>query len=197
MKVFKVFVSVFALSIISFGTTSIVSAEVDSDLVLIDENDYNYAQEEIDWSTVDEIITLYDDGTSRPQSQEEIEKRAELELSGNYYKPLIMPRSSNGYFSKVEWIIRNGDPSLSLYPINPWTIKKNSAFRYLQSVWLFPHHPMFKEFSRGNSTATMSMYNQFVCHADFARGLKVPWNLEPWKKDKGYWGFANFSSKCN
>lgn len=41
----------------------------------------------------------------------------------------------------------------------------------------------------------MSTYNQFVCHADFAREFKTPWNIEPWKKDKGYWGFVG--SACN
>lgn len=30
------------------------------------------------------------------------------------------------------------------------------------------------------------MYNQFMCHADFAKS-KPEWNLEPSKVDKGYW----------
>lgn len=42
-----------------------------------------------------------------------------------------------------------------------------------------------------------SMYNQFICHADFAKGFKTPWNIEPATPDKGYWGFANFWDKCN
>lgn len=48
-----------------------------------------------------------------------------------------------------------------------------------------------------NTNQYWSMYNQFMCHADFAKGGKFEWNLEPSKADKGYWGFANFSSKCN
>ena len=51
-----------------------------------------------------------------------------------------------------------------------------------------------------NDTKQTSMYNQFLCHADFARGFKTPWNLEPWnlepwKQDKGCWGFVR--GGCN
>jgi hypothetical protein len=45
------------------------------------------------------------------------------------------------------------------------------------------------------STNIGSMYNQFVCHAEIAKGIKVPWNIEPAKSDKGYNGFV--LSGCN
>lgn len=189
MKLFK---SMFKLLIVSTiilsSSTRTVSAEMPNE---------NTVPNEIDWDTVTEIITLYDDGSIKASSVEEALKRRELELDGKVLNLSMMSRSSNSYFSKVEWLIRSNGPTLSLTPINPWTIKKDPAFRYLQTVWLNPNHPMFKEFSQGNKTATMSMYNQFACHVDFARSFKVPWNIEPWKPDKGYWGFANPLNLCN
>ncbi len=49
------------------------------------------------------------------------------------------------------------------------------------------------------STNYWSMYNQFMCHADWVGPFKPGWvwNIEPSKADKGYWGFANFWDKCN
>ena len=46
------------------------------------------------------------------------------------------------------------------------------------------------------------MYNQYVCHVDWALVVGIikgvdRWNIEPYTTDKGYWGFANFSAKCN
>jgi len=46
-----------------------------------------------------------------------------------------------------------------------------------------------------NTNQYWSMYNQFVCHANYPAGLKSPWNLEPYKSDKGYWGFV--ANGCN
>jgi hypothetical protein len=40
-----------------------------------------------------------------------------------------------------------------------------------------------------------SMYNQFVCYADWPGGFKTPWNIEPSTKDKGYWRFVE--NWCN
>ena len=37
------------------------------------------------------------------------------------------------------------------------------------------------------------MYNQFMCHADFAKP-KPEWNLEPSKVDKGSWALQTFGT---
>ncbi|MCB5883282.1 DUF2599 domain-containing protein [Lachnospiraceae bacterium EP-SM-12S-S03] len=34
-----------------------------------------------------------------------------------------------------------------------------------------------------------------MCHADYAKGFKTPWNIEPATPDKGYRGFV--AAKCN
>lgn len=51
--------------------------------------------------------------------------------------------------------------------------------------------------NKSNNGQNNSMYNQFFCHANTIAGAKYPWNLEPSRADKGYWGFTNFWDKCN
>jgi hypothetical protein len=48
-----------------------------------------------------------------------------------------------------------------------------------------------------NISRYWSMYNQYVCHIDFAWGPKhkEEYNLDPWREDKGYHGFVK--NQCN
>ncbi|MDE8339781.1 DUF2599 domain-containing protein [Erysipelothrix rhusiopathiae] len=155
---------------------------------------------EIDWSKVTEIVVLFDDGTNHKMDDEERIKRAELAQSGKiiYENSMyITSRSWTNYFSKVEWINYGGwTYSLSLTPINAFNISKESAWRELRKVWLYDNHPIFKSFN--NPGKVDSMYYQFVCHADYARSFKTPWNIEPMRKNVGYWGTVNIGgSLCN
>ena len=74
---------------------------------------------------------------------------------------------------------------------SPFTISKESAWSEIYKF--IQYHPMYTQVK--NDTKQTSMYNQFLCHADFARGFKTPRNLEPWKQDKGCWGFVR--GGCN
>lgn len=96
------------------------------------------------------------------------------------------------YFKSVSWIKRDGVVSLSVYPHNDYLIKEDSwnlLYRVHKddSYWV--------NAKKTNSTVDNSLYHQYTCHADWAVTLKVPWNLEPSKADKGYWGFV--VSACN
>lgn len=125
-----------------------------------------------DESTITNRIVMYDatDGTS----SDEIEL---LSYAGYY-----------ACFEKVEWIERNGKWSLSVYPIfKSGGYSKDAAFDFLKEFHLGDSHWNYRNVE--------SMYNQFVCHYDWAGFLKKPWNLEPDTPDKGYWGFV--SDKCN
>ncbi len=97
------------------------------------------------------------------------------------------------YFTDVAWIRQGTDVALSLTPKSPFWIDKepawNSIYRELYG------HPTWMAAQSAYSTSYKSMYNQFVCHADFARSFKTPWNIEPYKVDKGYWGFVG--NLCN
>jgi hypothetical protein len=49
-----------------------------------------------------------------------------------------------------------------------------------------------------NTSQYWSMYNQYVCHTDFASHKgKYDYNLEPDRVDAGYWGNSNPSTQCN
>lgn len=94
------------------------------------------------------------------------------------------------YFSKVEWILRDNGWALSLTPIKA-IFKYDDAWNRVRLA--FKDSTQWK--NSGNSTVDSSMYNQYVCHYKIAGTIKTPWNLEPWKPDKGYDGFVN--ARCN
>jgi hypothetical protein len=69
-----------------------------------------------------------------------------------------------------------------------------------------PYHEAWAYPQAYGTSLYWSMYNQYVCHTDwkafaYLADRKNPWNgsleynLEPWRWDKGYWGFYN--SQCN
>lgn len=99
------------------------------------------------------------------------------------------------HFRSISWISRSEGISLSVMPNSPFTISKESAWSEIYKF--IQYHPMYTQVK--NDTKQTSMYNQFLCHADFA-DVKTPWNLEPWnlepwKQDKGCWGFVR--GGCN
>ncbi|OCN06338.1 hypothetical protein A4S06_01060 [Erysipelotrichaceae bacterium MTC7] len=141
---------------------------------------------EIDWNEVTKVIVLFDDGTSGENGIIETAKRNNVPIE---YELVITPRFE--YFKSVNWIVRNSVVSLSVDPKHPWTIPKEDSWREL--IRFFQYHPMYTAIS--NPTKFSSMYNQYVCHADFPAGLKTPWNLEPATPNKGYWGFVG--GGCN
>ncbi|MCG4435915.1 DUF2599 domain-containing protein [Erysipelothrix rhusiopathiae] len=145
--------------------------------------------DDIDWNSVTEIIILYDDGTTEPASENEANKREELKQENKITDfSVLSARSWTNYFSKVEWINYGGwTKSLSLTPkkdIGGTVAKKESAWRELRRIWLHDNHPIFREFN--NPGKVDSMYYQYVCHVDYARG-KPTYNLEPMRRNVGYW----------
>lgn len=102
--------------------------------------------------------------------------------------PLAKASGYYACFSKVEWISRGGVWSLSVTPhfaANGYS--KDQAWAFLKSAHVGN--------SQWNHKNVNSMYNQFVCHYDWAGSFKTPWNLEPSTSDKGYWGFV--ANACN
>jgi Protein of unknown function (DUF2599) len=114
--------------------------------------------------------------------------------------------------SSVKWTWRtfynSGSWSLSIKPtwcgINmsgptPWA-------SWEEVYWKTPYHSAWPYPQAFATNTYWSMYNQYVCHTDWKAfaylwDRKNPWdgsleyNLEPWRSDKGYWGFVN--SQCN
>lgn len=144
-----------------------------------------YDPDSVDWENIDEIVVFFYTGHD-PFIEDALARGIPVTIEAG---ALAVPRYT--YFNSMSWITRNGVVSLSLTPKDPYTIDKEPA--WAEACLYFQYHPIYTQID--NPTKLNSMYNQFVCHADFARGFKTPWNIEPVTPDKGYWGFVG--SGCN
>lgn len=157
----------------------------------VDSLSATYDSSSVDWESIDYISVFYLDGSIRedPFLKEAQDRGISIILEPTAH--IEMRSSAFTHFNSISWISRSEGISLSVMPKKPYSISKEAAW---QEIYKFiQYHPKFTEIK--NETKLMSTYNQFVCHADFARGFKTSWNLEPWKKDKGYWGFVG--NACN
>ncbi|MDF9468711.1 DUF2599 domain-containing protein [Bacillus sp. FSL K6-0273] len=95
------------------------------------------------------------------------------------------------YFSSGNWIVRDGMVSLSLEPTSALTkLIVNRAIR--TDSW----NKVKDTFSMDDQWSnTSSMQNQYLCHYDFAKSFKTPWNLEPHRPDVGY--LKTVAATCN
>jgi|GEM_PF-7113534 hypothetical protein len=130
--------------------------------------------------------------------------RQHINLENAAFPVVADPLWCGNAISTVNWINRDGMWSASNNPT--WCGAWNCAGQWacwqesfdktsscaLWSGWTCVNRPWNKQW---NTNQYWSMYNQFMCHADFPQGFKTPWNIEPAKKDKGYWGFVG--SGCN
>lgn len=191
----KILAIILAIGILSSGNTvfaqDIVNetlSETDkeySDFVATD--DFDYTNPDFDWSKIEHIEVIY----LAPDCVDDFIKTAVdngVEVS---FSLLQLPQPRYAYFSSLSWITRDGVVSLSLNPYDPYTIDKEAGWS--EAARYFQYHPIYTAIS--NPSKFMSMYNQYVCHVDFAKGIKTPWNIEPIKPDKGYWQFV--ASGCN
>lgn len=120
----------------------------------------------------------------------------EVNLAEYYAERIQITGSFSDYFTKVEWINRNGEISLSIYPTsrlfgenydnpNRFMAQVNYAFSLLKDK--------FSSSSHWNNTD--SMFAQFHCHAMFAGNGKIPWNIEPWRTESNL--AKVIAAKCN
>ena len=163
----------------------------DNNVEEIDSLSSTYDSSLIDWDSIDFISVFYLDGSLEedPFLKEAQDRGISIILEPTVY---IQTRASSfKHFKSISWISRSDGISLSVMPNSPFTISKESAWSEIYKF--IQYHPMYTQVK--NDKKQTSMYNQFVCHADFAKGFKTPWNLEPWRQDKGYWGFVR--GGCN
>lgn len=144
--------------------------------------------EPLDWSEVTEVTILYDDGTLGEDSLIYQAIKWNIPIK---FEEIAMPRYT--HYNSIGWITRPAGVSLSLAPKEPYMIQKDAA--WAEAKQYFQYHPFYRD--EPNPTKLNSMYNQFVCHADYAyvAAQKVIWNIEPWRPDIGYWGFVKVN--CN
>lgn len=146
-------------------------------------NEIYSMDEEFDWN-IDEILVIY----AADDDPFILEAKARG-IHIVYQEGIIMPRFT--YFSSLSWITRSGVLSLSCSPKNPWTVSLEGSWG--EAVRFFQYHPMYTAIN--NPSKYDSMYNQYKCHAEFARGIKTPWNIEPAKANKSYSDWM--TSGCN
>ena len=139
-----------------------------------------------DWSSMQKIIVVRNENNKDPFIQEARKRNIPIT-----YDLKHMLKKDFMYFKTIIWIVRNGELSLSLDPKEPDSIDKANSWK--EAVSFFENDPVYLKID--NPTKFESLHNQYKCHADWARGLKTPWNIEPEKPDKGYWGFV--ANKCN
>ncbi|MEF7658637.1 DUF2599 domain-containing protein [Bacillus thuringiensis] len=101
--------------------------------------------------------------------------------------------SYNEYFSKVEWITRNGVVSLSITPKSSLT----SVSGNVQMARAFHSFSLLKEKfgsdKRWKNADSLSA--QYHCHVLYAGSVKTPWNIEPHRTESGIWKVIK--GKCN
>lgn len=104
----------------------------------------------------------------------------------------IRSMTYSSYFNSSSWITREGKKSLSISPKSILTTTNgspNAESAKRNDSW----NKLFDKHSKdSNWKNTSSMKSQYICHIDFARWWKAPWNIEPWRT-----GTANFDNKCN
>ena len=175
--------TIFTLCIFSGQNVSRVNAEV------IRSNEKNIAMtpeqieeaDKINWSEVTEAVIVYNDFTTIPETLEEAEvlDNARIELRG-MARSTTTPAYKDAV-ARAVWIKRADGWTLSL--TMKWSTYSGSSI--FEGIW--SKHRGDSQWQGKNKN---SMANQFYCHRDFVGSLKNPWNIEPWKNDKGYWGFV-------
>lgn len=115
--------------------------------------------------------------------------------------PYVSQERFSHFFRSVAWISRNGVISLSILA-NVSNVQSEKESSWVALTDFYYGHPTWIIARASNPTSYQSMYNQYVCHVDWALVVGIikgvdRWNIEPYTTDKGYWGFANFSAKCN
>ncbi|MDA2474495.1 DUF2599 domain-containing protein [Bacillus sp. CD3-1a] len=164
---------------------------------------------EIDFTNLDQYPVLLEGEPTNPDAVYAVYESKEIdkfERDNPLYKPisgsdvpLIMrasaPTSWSSFYSSGSWITRDGVISLSLYPKSPAYVKSPNPMvqahheKYRWSV-------VYNRFSGDKRWKnTGSMKAQLHCHADYAKGHKTPWNLEPHRTTTNYQ--VTVANACN
>ncbi|MFS1000861.1 DUF2599 domain-containing protein [Enterococcus casseliflavus] len=90
---------------------------------------------------------------------------------------------------------RDGKVSLSITPkaiLTKNLPSGNGGAAHIGNAWnkLLPKYKNDKNWKNTNG-----MLDQYLCHAQWASGMKTPWNIEPWRPDVSY--AATVAKACN
>ncbi len=134
--------------------------------------------------------SLYSDTTY------EYREASEVNLADYYKARIELTGSFSDYFTKVEWINRNGEISLSIYPTEKLFGKTYNNPNVLMAHVDYAFSLLKNQYSSSSYWNNAdSMYAQFHCHAMFAGENKIPWNIEPWRTESNLTNVI--AAKCN
>jgi hypothetical protein len=97
-----------------------------------------------------------------------------------------LPTKFSEFYSGSKWNTRNDGVTLSLNPKKAAWAKNPSPIvqaHYEKTRWdvVYNKHKKDKQWKN-----TASMKAQLKCHAETVRGIKNPWNIEPWRTTSNY-----------
>lgn len=110
--------------------------------------------------------------------------------------PKLSAQACSSYISSVSWEYRGGAYSATAMNV-PTTCGRAQSYFYVMDAWAesVDKTPASTNWGKVYGTNSYwSMYNQFVCHTDYAF-WKDSWNLEPARPNVGYQ--ATVSAQCN
>lgn len=126
----------------------------------------------------------------------EYKEGMKVNLADYYNARIQLTGSFSDYFTKVEWINRNGEISLSIYPTEKLFGKNYNNPNVLMANVDYAFGLLKNKYSSSSYwNNTDSMYAQFHCHAMFAGENKIPWNIEPWRTESDL--SKVIAAKCN
>ncbi len=191
-----VLASILGLSLI--GLPDVKASELNSppleeDLVYYSSEDF-YTNL-LNYTTQDQI-DFYKDIYAQTFSESEIQAFSDSETQAALDGPsrAAVELTYDEYFSKVEWITRNGVVSLSITPKSTLTNVNNANALMARAFHSFSLlEKKFKSDSRWKNGGSLSA--QYHCHVLAAGAAKTPWNLEPHRTETGLWKVIK--GKCN
>lgn len=189
-KKFLFYSSFLSLLVLSLFVSSSASAAIDSEgyeYTVAKANEIDFAKENIfielisgDPTDENALYAVYTD-----EVLEQYKKDHNL-VDVNAITPFaIASKGFSYYYKSSKWITRSGVVSLSIDPkANAWTGSSIAGNVFKQKDrWdvIVKKHSGSKNWKN-----SASLKAQLNCHADLAKSVKTPWNLEPHRKTTNY-----------
>ena len=131
--------------------------------------------------------------------------RQTIDFTGAVFPVTADPIWCGNAINSVSWIYRDNLYSASISPtncgaynsINNWNAWQEAVDKTPLFCSTYSGKTCIKyEWNKNYGTSVYwSMYDQFVCHTEYAKGWKPIWNLEPARRNWGYLDTVKYS--CN
>ncbi|TYR81125.1 DUF2599 domain-containing protein [Priestia megaterium] len=151
-----------------------------------DDGDFYTVLLQGDADSEDAIYAVYDTSEVEKYESEKLPSKGLPTTFAIAAASSSIPTTFSGYYSSSGWITRTEGISLSLYPKAPAYQKSSNPIAQAQLEkyrWEVVYNK-YKNDKRWKNTN--SMKGQLRCHAEVAKGVKTPWNIEPYRTTTNY-----------